>query len=68
MTYGLKDVAKDVLTGRVQHAEPQVVQDRLKTCQGCPSYRQTMKVCGDCGCYLPAKTKFAQSTCPQGKW
>lgn len=49
-------------------APDDVAQTRMQVCQTCPKFKQTMKICGACGCYLPAKTKLKGSTCPLNKW
>lgn len=38
---------------------------RLEICDSCPSRRR--KMCGDCGCFLPAKVR-SDDSCPQDKW
>lgn len=49
-------------------APDEVAHQRMTICQGCPKFKPTMKICGSCGCYLPAKTKLKGATCPLNKW
>ncbi len=41
---------------------------RMSICNSCNDFNQTIKTCKHCGCYMPAKSTFASSTCPQEKW
>ena len=41
---------------------------RLEICEECPSYSNHLKLCRECGCYMPAKTLLPNSTCPLKKW
>lgn len=43
-----------------------VAELRMSTCRSCPRFNEDW--CGDCGCYLPAKTKLPAEACPAGKW
>lgn len=39
---------------------------RMQICNGCP--RLKFKVCQECGCFMPAKTRLGHAECPLGKW
>jgi len=54
---------KNLLTGKETPQE----EKRLKKCGRCPHLKKT-KVCGKCGCYMPAKVKAPQARCPIKKW
>ena len=41
--------------------------ERLSICRSCPFIKK-MDLCGKCGCFMTAKTKFKRSKCPIGKW
>jgi hypothetical protein len=53
-------------------APAEVSAERLATCRACEfhgtGYAIGLEICKACGCPLLSKTKFQQSTCPQGKW
>lgn len=68
MGYGLIDLAKDAVTGKVEHVDQKVQDSRMSTCVTCDKFRSMLKQCGECGCYMPAKVKYTKSTCPLGKW
>jgi len=40
---------------------------RLSICHKCPSFTKA-KTCKECGCFMVAKTKLKEATCPLGKW
>lgn len=39
---------------------------RMKICNTCPHYDAPR--CKLCGCFMIAKTKIPQASCPAGKW
>ena len=41
--------------------------ERLSVCYKCPSFTK-VKTCKECGCFMVAKTKLKDATCPLGKW
>ena len=41
---------------------------RLTICNNCDDFNKKIKTCKQCGCYMPAKTMFANSKCPLSKW
>lgn len=40
--------------------------DRMKECKPCIHRRGI--ICGDCGCFLEAKTRVYEAECPVGNW
>jgi hypothetical protein len=46
----------------------EIKMQRLATCKKCTHYVSKLKTCTQCGCYVPAKTMFAKTTCPVGNW
>ena len=40
---------------------------RFSICNACPSFTKA-KTCKECGCFMVAKTKLTNATCPLGKW
>lgn len=47
-------------------AAPEVIERRIKTCEGCNHF--TGQRCRSCGCFVPAKAALAAESCPLGKW
>lgn len=67
MTYGLLDLTKDILKGEVDKVSPDVAQARLDICNVCPDLSM-LRACKHCGCFMDAKVKYTQASCPIGKW
>lgn len=68
MSYGIGNVIKDTLTGNLKIAETDNSANRWNICQQCEFFRPATLTCGQCGCFMPAKTKLQNSSCPVGKW
>lgn len=62
MAKGLIKSAADLATGGT--TDP---AERMAICEKCP-FMGKDKRCGKCGCFLPAKTRIAKSSCPVGLW
>lgn len=67
MTYGLKQVALDAITGSIQTAPKEESERRYAICQACPNFRATL-TCSLCGCFMPAKVKLTRASCPDSRW
>lgn len=67
-SYNIVDVAKDMLTGKAEYVSAEEQQQRLEQCKRCDKFVKLMNVCNQCGCYMPAKTKFKMASCPLEKW
>lgn len=62
MARSLIKSAADLATGGT--TDPKA---RMDICSRCP-FMGDDKRCGKCGCFLPAKTRVAKSSCPIGLW
>lgn len=49
-------------------AEPEVSENREKTCWGCPRYCHLNDQCMECGCLISAKVALNTEKCPLDKW
>ena len=58
----------DLLNPNVEHASEELAKERYSICQACPELIKLTKQCKKCGCFMYAKTKLQQATCPLGKW
>lgn len=45
-----------------------VRKERLDICNSCELLNKSLNTCKSCGCFMPAKATFANSTCPENKW
>lgn len=41
---------------------------RFAICKSCDQLNTTLNTCKKCGCFMPAKTKFASASCPDKRW
>lgn len=65
---GHKPTPKGVM-GRVQEGVQSWKENsdfRMRICNTCPHYKAPR--CELCGCFMIAKTKIPQASCPAGKW
>lgn len=66
--YSAVDALKDAVGGNLKIAEKDEATRRYELCNACPHFRTMTKTCAQCGCFMPAKTKLLQSSCPIGVW
>ena len=43
-------------------------KEKLAICKQCEKFNDTIKVCGVCLCFMPAKTRLPGQSCPLNKW
>lgn len=43
-------------------------EERMEICKQCVWFREVLKTCKKCGCFMPIKTKFKSSKCPIRRW
>ena len=58
----------DLLNKDLLIQDQAVVDQRMSLCEECPELLQITHQCRQCGCYMPAKTKLSNASCPMGKW
>jgi hypothetical protein len=56
----------DFLMPNTEYVSSLEAKERLDICKQCP--KLTAKVCQECGCFMPLKTKLKHAECPIGKW
>ena len=49
-------------------AEVKTPDERFEICQACPHYRQHMRQCKICWCFIDAKVRLPNQKCPIDKW
>lgn len=57
----------DLFNSTIGRVQQQVAEERLSICKQCPKYLPTGN-CTECGCFMKAKTKLPNATCPIHKW
>ena len=63
----MSDVTPLDLLNPKNYGTKDVSIERLSICLKCPQLTKT-KRCKECGCFMVAKTKLREATCPLGKW
>lgn len=43
-------------------------EDRLNICNECPSLFKPTSTCKECGCFMTAKVRLVNASCPLEKW
>lgn len=55
-------------TSYVRLVDEETREKRFSICKSCDKFNKGTKTCQVCGCFMPAKTKFARASCPINKW
>jgi hypothetical protein len=58
----------DFLNPNTEFAEDELAKSRYEICKMCPELINLTKTCKKCGCFMAAKTKLKDATCPINKW
>lgn len=64
--YSFTDGLKDALKGNFSNGEES--KRRYAICNSCEEFQRVPLTCRLCGCFMPAKTKLQNASCPAGKW
>lgn len=66
--YTLKDIAKDLIAGKLKLSEEELAAERVKMCEQCPHFKKIARQCSMCGCFIDMKAKVLLASCPADKW
>ena len=58
----------DLFNKKIGRVEKDVALERLSICLGCPELIRLTKQCKICKCFMDAKTKLPNASCPLNKW
>ena len=58
----------DIINPNTEWADESLSKERYSICQSCPELIKLTKTCKECGCFMAAKTKLQNATCPISKW
>jgi len=58
----------DMINPNVERADESLSNKRYEICKACPELIKLTKQCKKCGCFMAAKTKLLDATCPLDKW
>lgn len=67
----LKDRLKKTKEGiykATEFASQDLAQERYEICKSCEYFNVVSKTCKKCGCFMVAKTKLLNTSCPMNKW
>ena len=48
--------------------QPDYAKERYDFCMTCTEFNDTLKICKQCYCWMPGKTKLKSAKCPLGFW
>ena len=68
MEYNIVNVISDTMTGKLKKADARIITERRDICKFCVVRNTTINVCTACGCFIPAKIRLQDSTCPMDLW
>ncbi len=68
MTYTLRQIAKDAITGKLVLSEDELKTERMKICSVCEHFQPALRKCDICGCFMEIKSRILQAECPINKW
>jgi hypothetical protein len=56
------------LLNKYNYIEKAESDKRMNICLGCEHLVKLTHQCKECGCFMKAKTRLKDATCPLGKW
>lgn len=68
MSYNIFNAILDFFNGDLEFVTKTKAKERQAICNQCEAKNKKLNVCTICGCYLPAKTKLKESSCPMSQW
>lgn len=48
--------------------DKQTYLQRFRICKNCEHFKKVVNICGECICFIPAKARHVESSCPLDKW
>jgi len=64
----LREIAKDLIAGKVVLSEAELAEERIKVCNECDAFRRMSRTCSVCNCFMDLKTKILRASCPLELW
>lgn len=58
----------DLINPKTEWVSDEVAEKRLSICANCPELIKLTFQCKKCGCFMKAKTKIQNASCPLLKW
>jgi hypothetical protein len=58
----------DLFNKNIGRVEDSIKDERMAICRECPFLIKITGQCSKCGCFMEAKTRLPNASCPEGKW
>ena len=58
----------DLVNPQTKYVDESTASSRFDICNSCEFLIPVTKQCKKCGCFMAAKTKIENASCPLGKW
>lgn len=68
MSYTIFQVVRDLVAGKLKFAPSATATERVSICNQCEVQNTKLHTCTACGCWLPAKVRLKESSCPMELW
>ena len=67
-TRNADELTKVVDNLSLEKIDQDISNARLDICRECPLFVSYTSQCSQCGCFMPTRVEFKDSTCPVNKW
>ena len=64
----LRDIAIQIMQGKLVLAQDELAAERIKVCQTCSEFTKFSRQCRLCNCFMDMKTKILDASCPINHW
>jgi hypothetical protein len=64
----LRDIARDLLAGKLLLSGDELAAERLKVCAECEAFTKLSRQCKICHCFMDLKARILTTECPIDKW
>jgi hypothetical protein len=58
----------DLFDPNQPRSDRELIESRLKICNGCEWFKKSLAKCRKCGCFMKLKTTLQEAKCPIDKW
>lgn len=58
----------DLFDPNMERSDRELIESRLKVCNGCGWFNKRLAKCKKCGCFMKLKSTLKAAKCPLEKW
>jgi hypothetical protein len=58
----------DLFDPNMERSDRELIESRLKVCNGCNWFNKRLAKCKKCGCFMKLKSTLKAAKCPLEKW